>query len=488
MNLINQKPEPKSESLQMNIIPIILSGGSGTRLWPLSRESKPKQFLSFGGDHSLIQDTALRCQGEIFDPRPILVCAESHRFLIAEDMRDIDVEADILLEPLRRNSCAAIAAGCLSALQRTSDAVVLVLAADHAIPDQQAFANAVSSALGDAENGNLVTFGIKPTKPATGYGYILPGRLLAKDGCSTVKAFVEKPDRETALDYLKDGYLWNSGNFLFRAQSFIDELARLEPEILAAVRKAYEKAGRDLDFLRLDADAFKQSPSISVDYAVMERTDKAAVFPVDYKWSDVGSWEAVWEVMPKSDQGNVTIGDGEIVNGTNNLVHSRGKLTTLVGVDNIAVVSTRDAVLVTSKAEAENVKKLVINLQKNGRTEANEALQIFRPWGNYECLDIGNGYQVKRIVVTPGGTLSLQKHRHRAEHWVVVQGKAEVTIDDNIQILEPNQSVYVPLGSVHRLANREAEPVVLIEVQSGDYLGEDDIIRLEDVYNREADG
>jgi len=442
----------------MNIIPIILSGGSGTRLWPVSRESKPKQFLAFGGEHSLIQETVLRCQSAIFASRPILVCAENHRFLIAEDLRNINVQADILLEPARRNSCAAIAAGCLSALRRSADAVVLVLAADHAIPDQQAFSDAVSDALVDATAGHLVTFGIKPTRPATGYGYILPGRQLRQNGCSRVEAFVEKPDHEKALSYLKDGYLWNSGNFLFKAQSFIDELEKLEPEILAAVNEAHNKAERDLDFLRLEADAFKKSPSISVDYAVMERTDKAAIFPVSYKWSDVGSWEAVWDVMAKTDEGNVVIGDAEIVNGTNNLVHSHGKLTTLVGVSDIAVVTTRDAVLVASKSETEKVKQLVELLQAGGRTEANESLQIFRPWGNYERLDIGDGYQVKRIVVSPGGTLSLQKHRHRAEHWVVVQGRAEITIDDDTSILEPNQSVYVPLGSVHRLANRESEP------------------------------
>ena len=471
----------------MAIIPVILSGGSGTRLWPLSRESKPKQFLSFGGKHSLIQDTALRCQSDLFDPKPILVCAESHRFLIAEDLRNIGVKADILLEPARRNSCAAIAAGCLSALKRKADAMVLVLAADHQIPDLKAFSNAVSAARSDAEAGHLATFGIKPTKPATGYGYILPGVQISQDGCFKVEKFVEKPNLATAKKYQREGYLWNSGNFLFKAQTFIDELKHLAPEILEAVSEAHANAKTDLDFLRLEKIAFERSPSISVDYAVMEQTEKAAVFPVDYSWSDVGSWEAVWEVSDKSIDGNVIIGDAEIVNGANNLVHSVGKLTALVGINDIAVVTTRDAVLVTSKSEAENVKELVVNLQKNGRVEANEALQIFRPWGNYERLDIGEKYQVKRITISPGGVLSLQKHRHRAEHWVVVSGSPEVTIDDTVQILLPNQSVYIPLGSVHRLANPGKEPVILIEVQTGDYLGEDDIIRLEDVYNRNSD-
>ena len=469
----------------MTIIPVILSGGSGTRLWPLSRESKPKQFLSFGGEHSLIQETALRCQSDIFDPKPIFVCAESHRFLIAEDLRNIGVDADILLEPARRNSCAAITAGCLTALKRDADAAVLVLAADHQIPDLEAFSNAVAAASKDAGAGHLVTFGIKPTKPATGYGYILPGLRIGDENCFNIEQFVEKPDYETAEQYLQNGYLWNSGNFLFTAQAFIDEMKLLAPEILDAVSKAHAMATTDLDFLRLEKMSFERSPSISVDYAIMERTDKAAVFPVDYSWSDVGSWDAVWEVSDKDSNGNVVIGDAKIIGGRNNLVHSADKLTTLVGVSDVAVVSTTDAVLVTARSEAENVKQLVTSLQDNGRVEANEALKIFRPWGNYERLDMDDRYQVKRIVVAPGGVLSLQKHRHRAEHWVVVSGNPEVTINDSIETLEPNQSVYVPLGAVHRLANHGKEPVVLIEVQTGDYLGEDDIIRLEDVYNRD---
>lgn len=471
----------------MTIIPVSLSGGSGTRLWPLSRESKPKQFLSFGGEYSLIQETALRCQSDLFDPKPILVCAESHRFLIAEDLRNINVSADILLEPARRNSCAAITAGCLSALARSPDAIVLVLAADHQIPDIAAFAEAVSMAVPDAKAGNLTTFGIKPTKPATGYGYILPGERIGDRGCFKVAKFVEKPDQDTAQKYLQNGYLWNSGNFLFKAQAFIDEVKLLQPDILEAVSLAHADAETDLDFLRLEKQAFERSPSISVDYAIMEQTKKAALFPVDYLWSDVGSWEAVWEVSNKNSDGNVIIGDAEIVRGHNNIVHSMDKLTTLVGVDDIAVVTTKDAVLVTSKSEAESVKELVINLQNNGRIEANEALKIFRPWGNYERLDIDERYQVKRIVVSPGGVLSLQKHRHRSEHWIVVSGSPEITIDQRVETLQPNQSVYVPLGAVHRLANHGKEPVVLIEVQTGDYLGEDDIIRLEDVYNRNSD-
>jgi mannose-1-phosphate guanylyltransferase/mannose-6-phosphate isomerase len=471
----------------MSVIPIILSGGSGTRLWPLSRKSKPKQFLKFGSDKTLFQDTVLRSYSEIFDPCPIVVGADDHRFLIAEDLLEIDIKADILLEPMPRNSCAAIAAGCLQALKRSEDAVVLVLAADHKIDDLNAFEDAVVFAREAADAGHLVTFGVQPTRPATGYGYIHPGEALKLGACAKVDAFVEKPNEDLAERYVDEGYLWNSGNFLFRADAFLKELEVHAPEILASVKRAVEEAKSDLDFLRLDSKAFESAPSISVDYAVMEKTDKAAVFPVDYTWSDVGSWDAVWDVLEKSEDGNAISGDVHIIAGKNNLVHSHGKLTTLVGIEDTVVVSTRDCVLVASKAHSEHVKSLVTELQQAGRLEANEALQIFRPWGNYEQLDIGEKFQVKRIVINPGGMLSLQKHKHRAEHWVVVQGEVEVTIDDDVRILKPNQSVYVPLGSIHRLANRQSEPVVLIEVQTGDYLGEDDIIRLEDTYNRTSE-
>lgn len=464
------------------IIPAILSGGSGTRLWPLSRASKPKQFLVFGGERTLFQETVLRCAGEGFDPRPIVVGANPHRFLLAEDLQEIGASADILLEPVARNSCAAIAAACFQAKSRDPEALVLVLAADHHIPDAQAFRRAVMSARSSAEAGMLVTFGIKPDHPATGYGYIRPGKAAGEP--MPVEAFVEKPDAATAAGYVASGYLWNSGNFLFRAATFLEELEKLAPAIVDAVGKAWAGAVTDLDFRRLDEKAFANSPSISVDYAVMEKTDRAAVYPVSYAWSDVGSWHAVGDVTPADANANAVVGDGIILSGSGNLVHSQGKLTALVGVDDCVVVSTRDCVLVASRKSSESVKDVVTRLQKEGRTEAVEALQMFRPWGNYERLDIGEGYQVKRITVKPGGVLSLQKHRHRAEHWVVVSGKAEVTVDDSVRTFSANESVYIPLGSVHRLANRGSEPVVLIEVQTGDYLGEDDIIRLEDNYNR----
>jgi mannose-1-phosphate guanylyltransferase/mannose-6-phosphate isomerase len=466
----------------MTIIPIILSGGAGTRLWPVSRQSKPKQFLSFGSEHSLFQETVLRCRSDLFDPRPIIVGSDDHRFLLAEDLLEIGVEADIILEPVARNSCAAIVAGTLQALRRSTSARVLVLAADHFIPDANAFIAAVDAVSDDIEAGHLVTFGVKPTQPSTAYGYILPGHSLG-NACK-VDRFVEKPDREHARRYVDGGYFWNSGNFAFRADVLIDEVGRYEPETLKAVTKAHRSATSDLDFLRLDADAFGASPSIAFDYAVMERTDMAAVMPVDYAWSDVGSWSAVSSTVEADDDGNAVVGSGVVVDGRNNVIHSEDRLTTVIGAEDMVVVTTRDCVLVMPKDRSEDVKPLVARLEEEAWTEATEALKIFRPWGNYERLDIDDGYQVKRIVVKPGGVLSLQKHRHRAEHWIVVQGCPDVEIDGVKRIMEPNQSVYVPLGAVHRLSNRGEEPVVLIEVQTGSYLGEDDIIRLEDRYNR----
>lgn len=422
----------------------------------------------------------------MFDRKPIIIGANDHRFLIAEDLNTLAIEADIILEPMQRNSCAAIVAGCLQALERDQNSIVLVLAADHAINDQTGFEQTIDSAVQAAQQGHLITFGIKPDYPATGYGYILQSETMLAEGGNQVLSFVEKPDEALALKYMEEGYLWNSGNFMFRADCFLEEANHLVPEVVKAVTKAHDMKKADLDFLRLDETSFEASPSISVDYAIMEKTDKAVVFAANHDWSDIGTWNSVWRNLPKDEADNVMLGDVIIKDGSNNLVHSRDRLTALLGVDDTIVVATRDVVFVGSQSESETIKELVETLKSEGRDEADTALQVYRPWGNYEQLDTGDGYQVKRIVIKPAGVLSLQKHKHRAEHWVVVQGTPEITIDGKVQTLKPNQSIYIPLGSVHRLANRTQESVVIIEVQTGDYLGEDDIIRLEDDYNRNS--
>ena len=386
------------------------------------------------------------------------------------------------MNPFARNSCAAIAAGCLQALSRDKDAVVLVLSADHHIPDREAFGHAVSSSLDDVAQGYLMTFGVKPNHPATGFGYIKPGEALLQ--ARKVVNFTEKPDAERAAGLIATGHLWNSGNFLFLAERFMDELHHHEKTIHDAVNAALSDAQADLDFIRLDEDAFAKATGIAVDRAVFEKTDKAAVMPVSYEWSDIGSWDELIKVMPADADGNVAVGDVAIIGGEGNVVHSEGHLTALIGIEDTVVVSTRDVVLVMSKSQAEDVKTLVASLTLADRREANEALQMFRPWGNFEQLEKADGYQVKRITVRPGGVLSLQSHQHRSEHWVVVNGSAEVTIGEITLTLESNQSIYVPAGTKHRLANRGSAPIVLIEVQTGSYLGEDDITRFEDVYGR----
>jgi mannose-1-phosphate guanylyltransferase/mannose-6-phosphate isomerase len=466
------------------IVPTILCGGSGSRLWPASRDSHPKQFLSLTGPNSLFQDTLARVSGDGFG-KPIIVTGADYRFLVAEQARQRKQAVDIVLEPLRRDSCAAIAAAAELALKRDPDAVLLVLAADHAMPDPASFLDHVARGLPAAEAGRIVTFGIKPSQPATGYGYIQPGdELDGFAGVNAIAAFVEKPDRPTAERYVAAGHLWNSGNFLFKASVFLDELARLQPDIAGPVKEAVDKAKRDLDFLRLDAEAFGRSVAKSVDYAVMEKTALAAVVPSDFAWSDIGAWNAIWELAEKDDNGNAANGDATFLDSRNSYVHSPDILTTVVGLEDVVVVTARDAVLVVNRNRTEDVKKLVAELTKAGRKEAVAHLRAYRPWGAIEAIDAGGRYQVKRITVNPGGKMSLQSHIHRSEHWVVVSGTARITIGEDTRLLGENQSVYIPLGVKHRLENPGRIPLDLIEVQSGAYLAEDDVIRHDDVYGR----
>lgn len=466
------------------IIPAVLCGGAGSRLWPASRETYPKQLFAFGGGCSLLQDTLSRVLGAGYD-KPIIVTGNDYRFLVAEQALALDADADIVIEPHRRDSCAAIAAAAMVAVKRDPDAVLLVLAADHAIPDIKRFQSHIERGLAAARIGRIVTFGMQPSHAATGYGYLRPGPPI--DGTSGVRelaAFVEKPDETTARRYVAEGYLWNSGNFLFRAGVFLCELERLAPDIYGCVQSAVDLAQRDLDFLRLDHEAFTKARAISVDYAVMEKTALSAVVPSDFAWSDIGSWAAVWDLAPKDEDRNATTGECIFLDARNNYVYSPDVLTAVVGLDDIVAVVTRDAVLIGAKSRSEEVKVLVSQLAKAGRREVVEHLRSYRPWGLYNSLDVGDRFQVKRIIVKPNGKLSLQRHYHRAEHWVVVRGTAEITIGEATHIVHENESIYIPIGAAHRLANPGRIPLEVIEVQTGSYLGEDDIVRLDDIYKR----
>ncbi len=466
------------------IVPVILCGGAGSRLWPASREAYPKQLFAFGGGPSLLQDTIRRVTGPGYG-RPVIITGNDYRFLVAEQMRALGVEGDVLLEPMRRDSCAAVLAATAFVRRRDTDAVILMLAADHAIPDKAAFDAHVQRALGGAQAGRIVTFGIRPTSPATGYGYIRPGAALpGVAGVHAIEAFVEKPDLATAERYIAEGCLWNSGNFMFKASTLLDEAAALAPDIHGPATRAIEAGKSDLDFFRLEPEAFAAATPKSLDYAIMEKTKLAAVVPSDFAWSDIGGWAAVWELADKDADGNAAVGDGVFHKSRGSYVHSPHHLTAVVGLDDVVVVSTRDAVLVTRKDRSEEIKGLVASLAAKGRKEVAEHVRAYRPWGDYEQIDMGRRYQVKRITVKPGGKLSLQSHFHRAEHWVVVTGTAKVTVDDKVHLLGENQSVYIPLGAVHRMENPGQIPLELIEVQSGSYLGEDDIVRYEDIYNR----
>ena len=468
------------------LIPVILSGGSGTRLWPLSRKNLPKQFLPLAGESTLFQQTVTRAQALPDVGSPVVVCSEDHRFLVAEQLQMLGVsDASIVLEPVARNTAPAIALAALQALSRDPEAIMLVLPADHLIGDTDSFTDAVGRALPLAAEGWLVTFGIRPDAPETGFGYIRRGEALGRDGFR-VDAFVEKPDRATAESYLDTGgYDWNSGMFLFRARRLLDELAQLAPAMHSGVLAAFESAHTDLDFVRIDRDTFAQVTEDSIDYAVMEKTTRAAVVPVSCDWSDIGSWAALWAASERDADDNRLEGDVLALDSRHCYVRaSHRRMVALLGVDDLVVVDTPDALLVAHRDRVQDVKKIVEQLKAAERPEHLFHRKVYRPWGSYDSIDMGERFQVKRIVVKVGAALSLQKHHHRAEHWIVVSGTAEVTRDDEVFMLSENQSTYLPLGSVHRLRNIGMVPLELIEVQSGSYLGEDDIVRLEDVYGR----
>lgn len=463
------------------IQPVILSGGSGTRLWPLSREAYPKQFLPLAGELTMLQATWQRV-APIAARGPLVIANEEHRFVAAEQLQQVRAEpAAIILEPVGRNTAPAIAVAALEATREGADALLLVLPSDHVITNEAAFRTAVVAAASAAEAGKLVTFGIVPTGPETGYGYI---KAADGQGVRAVERFVEKPDLGTATGYVASGqYYWNSGMFLFKASRYLQELERLQPVMLSACRQAWQSARRDADFTRLDKDAFTAVPSDSIDYAVMEKTADAVVVPLDAGWNDVGSWTALRDVSQQDGDGNAHQGDVIAIDCRNTYAYGQ-RLVAMVGLDDVIVVETDDAVLVGKADRMQEVKTVVAQLKADGRSEATWHRKVYRPWGAYDSIDNGERFQVKRITVKPGGTLSLQMHHHRAEHWIVVSGTAEVTRGDEVILLSENQSTYIPLGVTHRLRNPGKLPLELIEVQSGSYLGEDDIVRFEDTYGR----
>ncbi|WP_315759585.1 MULTISPECIES: mannose-1-phosphate guanylyltransferase/mannose-6-phosphate isomerase [unclassified Bradyrhizobium] len=466
------------------IIPLIMCGGAGTRLWPASREVRPKQFLPLFGARSTFQDTLIRVSDADLFERPIIITNLAYRFMVLEQLAEIGIEADVLLEPMRRDSGPAIAAGAAFAQSRHQDAVVLALAADHVVRDTPAFLAACRQGLAAAEAGRIVTFGVNPERAATEYGYISPGAPVCGEVRSVAK-FVEKPDQPTAERYIREGYLWNSGNFMFRASVLLDEYRKFDAASVQTVTDAVAKAGRDLSFIILDSDAFAAAKPISIDYAVMEKTERAAVAPVSCGWSDVGSWHAVWELSDKDRQGNAARGTAVFEDSRNCNVVTDKALVALEGVDDLVVVAAQDAVLVSRQRDANGLKRLVAKL-KTVAPEVTEAhIKVHRPWGSYQSVDNGERHQVKRIIVKPGQRLSLQKHYHRSEHWIVVRGAARVTVNETVKTVHENESIYIPMGAVHRLENPGKILLELIEVQTGSYLGEDDIIRIEDDYRRE---
>ena len=493
---------------------VILAGGSGTRLWPLSRNNYPKQFLKLSGENTLFQEAILRL-AHLETQKPIVICNNEHRFLAAEQINQINASAEIILEPVGRNTAPAIALAALKAIETGNDPLLLVLAADHLIQDVETFEIAVKAAQTCAQQGKLVTFGIVADAPETGYGYIKRGAscelredgvknlgtgahsasrgILSEElgnrtkglGAFVVDRFVEKPNLEKAQEYLDSGeYYWNSGMFLFKASRYLAELEKFFPEILVACKKSMAAAESDLDFIRIDETAFSECPSESIDYAVMEKTDSAVVVPLDAGWSDIGSWSAIWDVSEKDEFNNVTQGDVIAFDSSNCFVHGGDRLVSILGLDDIVIVDTKDTLLVANKSHVQAVKKIVDQLKKSDREEWKIHREVYRPWGKYDSIDFGERYQVKRITVKPGAKLSVQMHHHRAEHWVVVSGTASVTNGENTFLVSENESTYIPIGQIHALENPGKVALELIEVQTGSYLGEDDIVRFEDNYGR----
>ena len=467
----------------MAICPVILSGGSGSRLWPLSREFFPKQLLALVSDLTLLQETARRTDSFDDALAPIVVCNEEHRFLVAEQLREIGKPAQaLILEPEGRNTAPALTLAAMWLKQHNLNPVMLVMPADHVIADQEGLAKAINEAYELAQAGRLVTFGVVPTSPHTGYGYIRQGEN------NTVAEFVEKPDFANAEQYVKSGdYLWNSGLFMMQADAWLEELEKHNPEMVKAVGNAIDTGKSDMDFFRTDEAAFLSSPSDSIDYAVMEKTDRASVVPLEAEWSDIGAWSSLWEALQKNEEGNVIAGDVFSHDTNQSFLVSQHRMIATVGVDNLIVVETPDAVLVCSKERAQDVKHIVNQLKENKRSEYQLHRKVHRPWGTYETMDVGDRFQVKRLTVKPGASLSLQSHQQRAEHWVVVKGQAKVTRDDEVILLNENESTYIAIGQRHRLENESDKPLEVIEVQSGSYLGEDDIERFDDVYDRIKD-
>jgi mannose-1-phosphate guanylyltransferase/mannose-6-phosphate isomerase len=475
----------------MQLIPVILVGGSGTRLWPVSRKNHPKQFLNITGDQTLLQATLSRLDGLEDVGKSIVLCNESHRFTAAEQLHEMMHDfGDLILEPVGKNTAPAVAIAALRATQDDQDALLLVLPADHVIQDNKAFHQAIELAVKAAKNDKLVTFGIVPHKPETGYGYVKRGEAqpYEEDTLYNVAEFVEKPDLATAENYVNSGdYYWNSGMFLFKASVFLKELEQFNPEMLKACQLSLSDAKHDLDFLRLDKKAFEACPSDSIDYAVMEKTNKAVVVPLDAAWNDVGSWDALWEIEEKQENGNVLRGDVIIHQSHDCLVRAEHKLVSLVGVKDLVIIETKDALLVAAKDKVQDVKVIVEKLRSSKRSETELHREVYRPWGKYDSVDVGEHFQVKRITVKPGQSTSMQKHHHRAEHWIIVSGTAKINCDDKTFLCTENQAAFIPQGSKHRITNPGKIPMEMIEVQTGVYLGEDDIVRYEDNYGRRSD-